>query len=183
MKRRPHAPQRKTPKCDPDSWSTPQSERVFVMEVFAGIPDLDVAATKNTAFGLQYYSRRKSGLVHPWRGRVWLQPPYSTLADWIERAAGIAESMAPGERTSILGLFPVRTGRSYWRSVDATATAVYFPRGRIRFVDPVRKRVGTNPTFDSVYVLWDPFALVLEPFRRAVAERGGILLRPERNRN
>lgn len=177
----PYAPKKKRKGCHPDSWVTPPIERDFVREVYGGDPDLDVAATPTTAFGPKHYSRRTSGLRHRWHGRTWLQPPYSTIPEWVTRARTLTE-IHDNKRLIVLALLPVRTGRRWWVECEQ-AHALFFVPSRIRFWDPVRKCLGTSPTFDSVYVLWDPFALVLAQFQRAVHKRTGsscAVWRPER---
>lgn len=47
---------------------------------------LDVAATAENAKTAQFYDIESDGLRSPWSGRVWCNPPYSALEDWIKKA-------------------------------------------------------------------------------------------------
>ena len=50
--------------------------------------DLDVAAPKGGIEwipALAHYSIEDDGLVQPWIGRVWMNPPYSNPTPWIEK--------------------------------------------------------------------------------------------------
>jgi hypothetical protein len=50
--------------------------------------DLDVAAPisgKTHVPSHKHYNELDDGLVQPWVGRVWMNPPYSTLSPWIRK--------------------------------------------------------------------------------------------------
>jgi hypothetical protein len=57
----------------------------------------------------EYYFEQ--GLERPWRGRVWLNPPYSKIEPWIIRADQV---VATKEAKYVVGLLPVRTSSGYW---------------------------------------------------------------------
>ena len=67
------------------------------------------------------------GLIDPWNGRVWLNPPYGRYQrPWIERL------VEHGEGTALL---PVATGTKLWQDVVwPNATAIHFYRHRIEFL-------------------------------------------------
>ncbi len=64
---------------DGDEWSTPPEVIESARQVLGTI-DLD-PATNPTAQGwiraTRIFTKTENGLLHPWRGRVWLNPPYS----------------------------------------------------------------------------------------------------------
>lgn len=47
---------------------------------------LDVAAAPHNAKTERYYTRLADGLLQPWTGSVWCNPPYSGLDRWLEKA-------------------------------------------------------------------------------------------------
>jgi phage N-6-adenine-methyltransferase len=82
----------------------------------------------------RYYSARDDGLAQEWHGRVWLNPPYGRgIERWMRRLAAHANGIA---------LVHSRTGTAWWREALASATAVCFIAGRVRFIDG---RTGNRP--------------------------------------
>jgi hypothetical protein len=82
----------------------------------------------------RWYTRTDDGLARPWRGRVWLNPPYGRgIEHWMKRLTAHGNGIA---------LVHSRTGTVWWREALAGATAVCFVAGRVRFVDG---RAGTQP--------------------------------------
>jgi hypothetical protein len=47
---------------------------------------LDVAAAPHNTKAPEFYTRDDDGLSHPWRGRVWCNPPYSDCGAWVRKA-------------------------------------------------------------------------------------------------
>lgn len=72
------------------------------------------------------YNVRHDGLLEPWFGRVWLNPPFGNrAAAWLEKLAKHGNGIA---------LIPARTEtRMFYESVWAKADAVLFLRGRPHF--------------------------------------------------
>jgi len=67
-----------------------------------------------------------AGFLRPWRGRVWLNPPYGPgIGEWLAKLAdhgnGIALTFARTET------------RWFFETVWSRAAAVFFFRGRLRF--------------------------------------------------
>lgn len=68
----------------------------------------------------------ENGLLQPWHGRVWLNPPYGpTAVPFLHRLAEHGDGLA---------LVFSRTETAWWRSVAARADAVCFLRDRVRHV-------------------------------------------------
>ena len=67
------------------------------------------------------------GLIDPWNGRVWLNPPYGRYQrPWVERLVEYGEGTA---------LLPVATGTKLWQDVVwPNASAIHFYRHRIEFL-------------------------------------------------
>lgn len=48
--------------------------------------DLDAAACEESHLATYYYSRELSGLTWPWFEITWVNPPYSNIRPWVEKA-------------------------------------------------------------------------------------------------
>jgi site-specific DNA-methyltransferase (adenine-specific) len=138
-------------------WPTPQ----WLVDQLAaefGPFDLDAAATAENAKAPMFYTAEDDGLVQPWKGRVWLNPPYGkTIPQWTAKAATEAAS---GRAELVCCLVPARPDTRWWRDAVAAAVLVRFLPGRIRFgIDPapfpsaviafgeLPGRHGTEPRF------------------------------------
>lgn len=179
MSPRPPVPSKRKPReggCKPDHWQTPESERNWVQSWY-GYPDLDVASSTSGLgpFGRRYYTSSNNGLRLPWQGRCWLQPPFTTISRWCDKARRELERHAVPP--VVLALLPVRTSNKWWHDIEDEITALYFPKGRIRFHDPKLGMDLSGTPFDSVYLLFDRNCRVVEAMRRAVRDRGGRLHR------
>jgi hypothetical protein len=94
----------------------------------------------------RHYTIRDNGLIKPWRGRVWLNPPYSLLGRFLARMAehgiGVALLFA---RTDI---------DPFFRHVWDAASAVLFVRGRLTFCTPdgsLARREAGAPSVLAAY--------------------------------
>lgn len=65
-----------------DEWGSPPEYVEPARKLFGGLIDLDPASNDlaNTYIvrATLYYDQEVNGLLKPWRGRVWCNPPYST---------------------------------------------------------------------------------------------------------
>jgi hypothetical protein len=134
-------------------------KRLAKVEAF----DLDVAACAEASVALRFYDKTQNGLVLPWFGRVWCNPPYSDIEPWVVKAwaemnAGNVDLVAmliPATRTEQLwwqrDVEPYRDGRAAGRLWS------YFLPGRTSFARPGSGGVGQAGT---------PFGCVLLVFRR-----------------
>lgn len=68
-----------------DEWETPR-------DFFAALDtefhfDLDACATKQNRKCERFYSKDDNALTQPWAGRVWCNPPYSSISAWVKKAS------------------------------------------------------------------------------------------------
>jgi hypothetical protein len=94
---------------------------------------------------LHYWTPRHNGLLEPWSGRVWLNPPYSREAvRWLQRMAahgnGIALTFARTETTW------------FFETVWHAASAILFLEGRLHFHQQNGRRAEANAGAPSVLV-------------------------------
>lgn len=110
-----------------DEWYTPPS----IFDAL-GIPfDLDPAAPRGGVDWVpasEHFSIDDNGLAKPWRGRVWLNPPYgSQTGIWLGKLADHGDGIA---------LVFARTDTAWFQSCAARAWSICFVAGRIRFLRP-----------------------------------------------
>lgn len=118
-----------------DEWLTPR-EILNVLGEFDLDPSSPVDRPWPTA--RQHFTKREDGLMRPWHGRVWLNPPYGRMTgNWMERLALHGNGVA---------LVFARTDTAWFhRLVFGSADAVLFMLGRIAFC----RADGTQMTHNS----------------------------------
>ena len=92
--------------------------------------DLDVCATPSNAKCKRYYTRHEDGLVQPWFGTCWCNPPYGReISLWVEKAMRSAKE----GRATVVCLVPARTDTKWWHDYVSQAAEVRFVKGRLKF--------------------------------------------------
>jgi hypothetical protein len=94
------------------------------------------------------YTEEDNGILMPWDGRVWLNPPYST-----KPLAGFMERMALHDFGVAL-IFAKTETEMFHRHVWARASALLFLRGRINFHRADGARSNKNAGAPSVLVAY-----------------------------
>ena len=94
-----------------------------------------------------YFLPEHDGLIHPWFGRVWCNPPYGHGVEgpWVQRMA---------EHGNGIMLIFARTDNESWQqSVFPHADATLFLNGRVRFYLPCGEQAksGTAPSVLLAY--------------------------------
>src|SRR3990167_5169114 len=93
-----------------DDWATPP-EIVRAFEAEFGPFDLDVCALAETAKAPRYFTRGDNGLSQLWHGRVWMNPPFSNPAPWLQKA--IYET-STGHAALVVALLPAATDTGWF---------------------------------------------------------------------
>lgn len=135
---------------------------------------LDPCATAKSAKCTRFYTREDNGLVVPWSGRVFVNPPYghgdNGAAPWVQRAY---ELTARGEIELAAFLIPARTETAWWQD--------YVEPDRLRGLVEVRflrSRVcfGYPAHYDNKGRFW-PEALEGHPKRPATFPSAVVVFR------
>lgn len=122
-----------------DEWFTPP-EIVKALGEF----DLDPSAGPMNHARLNLRaSEGQNGLSQEWSGRVWLNPPYSTLPEWLEKMQAHANGIC---------LVTARTETQWFQAVAKTCSALFFYKGRMKFLRPDGTK--NNIPCGSVLVAW-----------------------------
>ena len=135
-----------------NEWYTP-AEIVEAARAVLGDIDLDPASTEDANEIINahaYYTAEQNGLTQPWIGRVWLNPPYSS--ELIGRfASKLHEEVKNGNVKTACVLTNNATETEWFLRLAEVASAVCFPRGRIRFWSTER---GTGAPLQGQAILY-----------------------------
>ncbi len=112
-----------------DDWATPPEFVAALVREF-GPFDLDPCATDATAKADAYFTLAEDGLVQPWFGQVFVNPPYSAPAPWIEKAI---REVDEGRASRVFLLLPNATDSRWFHEQVLRCCKVRFLRGRLRF--------------------------------------------------
>lgn len=166
---------RVAPEDDPNKrYTTSETMRVIMGICKVHSWDLDVAADAESHLAETYYTQPQNGLVQPWFGNVWCNPPYSDVEAWVKRAwqemfreggPALVAMLLPSNRTEQpwwqQGIEPLRDGRAdrldmLMRFGSAPWLETHFLPTRIKFGHPGnREGVGVgSPPFGCVLLVW-----------------------------
>ncbi len=132
-------------------WETPEWLLQILYGVF-GTFDLDPCSSSHNRQSASvqasvHYTMTDNGLVLPWHGKVFVNPPYGrTLRQWTAKAR--TEVMS-GHAKLVVGLVPARTDTRWWHEDIAGHATVFFLRGRLSFGDS-----NQAAPFPSALVIW-----------------------------
>ena len=133
---------------------------------------LDVAAAPHNAKCANYYTRLADGLLQPWHGSVWCNPPYSGLDRWLEKAWSewdrrwprhLRGEVPPPPRSIVMLLPANRPEQPWWqkhveplRDHPDSPLRVKFLPGRLRFIKPGATEIKPNerPPFGCCLLIW-----------------------------
>lgn len=150
-------------------WYTPAWLVKAVVNFFGEI-DLDPCADPGHRVPAHmHYTAQENGLLRPWRGRVYLNPPYGDiLPAWITKAL-----YAPIEE--LIMLLPARTDTKAFQLVFAQCPAICFIAGRLHFVAGVSPAPLADPLFPDALPAAKPKpskASIQAPFPSVLTYKG-----------
>lgn len=128
-----------------DLWATPQSFFDDLNKEFSF--EVDVCATAENTKCDTYYTKEQDGLVMPWRGTCWCNPPYGReIGKWVKKAHDSARGGA-----TVVMLLPARTDTKWFHEYIYNKSEIRFIKGRLKFGD------GLNSApFPSMVVVFRP---------------------------
>jgi hypothetical protein len=155
-------------------WYTP-AEYISRARTVLGDIDIDPASAEiaqETVRARQYFDKEQNGLHYPWRGRVWLNPPYAPplIGKFIGK---LLTEWNAGRITACIALTHNYTDTAWFHDAAACADAVCFTHGRVNFYDPDGE--VAKPTQGQAFFYFgseiDVFKETFEPI--------GLIVRPE----
>jgi len=153
-----------------NEWYTPSKYIEAAREVMGSI-DLDPASCElanQVVKAAKYYTKEDNGLMHPWYGNVWLNPPFGKTEGWkCSNLEAFTRRLVCFYATNVIRqaiyLVPVDTSTKWYHLLFAYP--ICFPQGRISFSD--KKGNGQYP---MSFIYFGPneqkFIEVFSKFRR-----------------
>lgn len=155
-----------------NEWYTPPDYIAAARLAMGGI-DLDPATSdiaNRTVDAIAIFTAEDDGLKQTWHGRVWMNPPYAQPMI-SEFADAVSDKYDASEIEQACVLVNNATETAWFQRMVASASAVCFPRGRVRFLNPAGAPVGAPLQGQAViYMGPDP-----DRFAHAFASFGPVL--------
>jgi hypothetical protein len=148
-------------------WQTPRGLLARLYKV-VGMFDVDPCSPTGGKRGAPVkarvrYTVEDDGLVLPWFGRVFVNPPYGReLPLWVAKAA---REVQQGCAAVVVLLMPARTDTAYWHTYIAGTAWIFFLRGRLRFSEGEQAA-----PFPSALVVWGGTPEFIAQLREALPE-------------
>jgi phage N-6-adenine-methyltransferase len=120
-----------------NEWFTPD-EHIALARAVLGTIDLDPAShatAQERIHAAEFFSQEQNGLAQEWRGRVWLNPPYSQpeIEQFVDK---LISEITARRVTEAIMLTNNSTDTSWFQKAARSASSICFTRGRVRFVSP-----------------------------------------------
>jgi len=139
-----------------------------------GAIDLDPASNSREIPNVpaaRHYTAQDNGLVRPWEGRVFLNPPFGyDVEEWFSK---LFLERLEGRTTEAIVLWKSATETAAWKTLTTISCRVCFPSARIRFVGAAGNESG--PTFSPALFYVGEQA---ERFCEAFARIGSVWVVP-----
>lgn len=126
-----------------NEWYTPEKYLEAARTVL-GEFDLDPASSKIANASVKakkIHTIEDDGLTKKWKGKIWLNPPYSQpqIAQFTEKL--VSEYLA-GHVSEAIALTHNYTDTRWFQHLARHCSAICFTKGRVGFLDPVGKKAA-----------------------------------------
>lgn len=162
---------------DGDEWYTPAEYVEAARRTFDGIIELDPAScelAQTVVQAVSYYTRFENGLDDDsnWFGTVWLNPPYSDPAPWINKAVAAHQS---GDIDAAVILVNNATETGWFQKLIEHSAAFCILSRRVAFWRHDHQNVGARqgqvvfylgPDLDAFVQHWQPFGPICRKVER-----------------
>lgn len=155
-----------------NEWYTP-APLIEAARAVMGSIDTDPASSElanRTVKAATYFDEAANGLKQEWRGNVWMNPPYKqpAIGDFCD---AVVEKYGSGECEQACVLVNNGTETAWFQTLLSEASAVCFPRTRVRFLDTEGNPSGAPLQGQAVVYLGS----FVEAFAARFAEFGKVL--------
>jgi phage N-6-adenine-methyltransferase len=140
-----------------NEWYTPAKYIEMARKVIGAI-DLDPASSdkaQEIVRAERYTTAADDGLTQEWRGRVWLNPPYSQPADIYVWVSKLVTEVRAGRVSAAIMLTHNCTDTAWFHEAASVANAICFTRGRIKFIDEKGDECGMPPNGQTFFYFGD----------------------------
>jgi ParB family chromosome partitioning protein len=132
-----------------NEWYTPP-EWIERARAAMGSIDVDPAScefAQRVVRAAEWFDQRRDGLEHPWRGNVWLNPPYSAglIEQFIDKLLVERHNFAQA-----IVLVHNRTDATWFHTLCSIAGAIAFTKGRVGFYN--KNVEQSSPAYGSILV-------------------------------
>jgi len=154
-----------------NEWYTPAKYVELARQVL-GHFDVDAASNplaQETVKASVFYTAETNGLDKEWRGRVWMNPPYSRalIGRFIDKLVTEYEASRTSEA---IVLTHNSTDTAWLDTLFGAASAICFTRGRVKFVSP--KGAFAAPAMGQAFSYFGPNP---ERFAGVFSEIGNVV--------
>lgn len=109
--------------------------------------DIDACALPDNAKCEKYFTPDDDGLLMPWSGSVWCNPPYGNkIADWVHKAWRESHNGC-----TVVCLLPSRTDTRWFHNYILGVAEIRFIKGRLKFGGS-----ENNAPFPSMICIYRP---------------------------
>jgi DNA N-6-adenine-methyltransferase (Dam) len=156
-------------------WHTPKKYIEAAREVLGHI-GLDPATSlvaQETVGADNFYTLETDGLICPWSGTVWLNPPYAQplMAKFVYK---LLHAYDGGSVKAAILLSSNGTDTEWFHAAAAIASAICFTRGRIKFIDDNESGSERSaPPSGSAFLYFGPDVV---RFHRVFAKFGAVMV-------
>ena len=112
-----------------DLWETPQEFFDKLNKEFGFT--IDVCALPENAKCKEFYTPEQDGLIQPWNGICWCNPPYGReIGKWVMKGLSARDA-----GNTVVMLLPARTDTKWFHDSILGKAEIRFIRGRLKFGD------------------------------------------------
>jgi ParB family chromosome partitioning protein len=150
-----------------NEWYTPP-QFIESARLVMGSIDIDPASNpiaNATVKATRFFTKDEDGLQQKWEGSVWMNPPYAQPL-MSQFAEAISEKFESGEIEQAIILVNNATETQWFQRMAIVASAVCFPKSRVKFLDPNGKPGGAPLQGQAIIYMGDSKRVFRDEFRK-----------------